>query len=123
NLYYGWYFVHVTDALGCETDDTIYINPGPCCESVYIPNAFTPNSDGENDQWKLVTSTGLNIEQFAVFNRWGEKVWFTRDQRSSWDGKQNGADVQVGTYFYLLRYRCLTDGKMYVKKGDITVLR
>jgi len=123
NLYYGWYFVNITDATGCETSDTVYINPGSCCENIYIPNAFTPNGDGNNDEWKLVTSTGLSIDQFAVFNRWGEKIWYSTDQRTSWDGRRNGTLVETGTYFYLLRYKCLTDGKNYIKKGDVMVLK
>ncbi len=123
NLYYGWYFVDVTDATGCETKDTVYISPGSCCENVYIPNAFTPNNDGQNDEWRMVTSTGLIVDQFAVYNRWGEQIWHTSNQRGVWDGKRNGGDVESGTYFYLLRYECLSDGKKYVKKGDVTVLR
>lgn len=122
-MYYGWYFVDVTDATGCETKDTVYISPGSCCENVYIPNAFTPNNDGQNDEWRMVTSTGLIVDQFAVYNRWGEQIWHTSNQRGVWDGKRNGGDVESGTYFYLLRYECLSDGKKYVKKGDVTVLR
>jgi gliding motility-associated-like protein len=90
---------------------------------VYIPNAFTPNGDGQNDEWRLVTSAGLEIDQFAVYNRWGEQVWHTENQRVAWDGKRNGGDVETGTYFYLLRYKCMADGKKYVKKGDVMVLR
>ena len=123
NVYYGWYFVNVTDATGCDTKDTVYISPGSCCENVYIPNAFTPNGDGQNDEWRLVTSAGLEIDQFAAYNRWGEQVWHTENQRVAWDGKRNGGDVETGTYFYLLRYKCMADGKKYVKKGDVMVLR
>jgi gliding motility-associated-like protein len=122
NLYYGWYFVDIIDATGCAMKDTVYIVPGPCCENVYIPNAFTPNGDGHNDEWKLVSSTGLSIDQFAVYNRWGDMIWHTRDQHDSWNGKRNGIDIEVGTYFYILRYQCLSDGKHYQRKGDVTIL-
>jgi gliding motility-associated-like protein len=123
HLKYGWYFVQVTDATGCSLKDTVFVKPGPCCENIFIPNAFTPNGDFENDTWRLVTTAGLEIEQFAVYNRWGERVWHTWQQQDEWDGKRNGADVSTGTYFYLLKYKCLSDGKMYLKKGDVTVLR
>lgn len=122
-LRYGWYFVHVTDATGCGLDDTVYIKPGSCCEEVFLPNAFSPNGDQKNDTWRMVTTTGMTIEQFAVFDRWGEKIWHTRDQEAAWDGRFKGAEVASGTYFYLLRYRCLNDNKMYLKKGDVQVIR
>jgi gliding motility-associated-like protein len=122
NLYYGWYVVQVTDASGCSLRKEVYIEPGDCCEKVYAPNAFTPNGDGQNDVWKLITSSGLTIQQFAVYNRWGEKVWSGSDQRNAWNGTFNGQPVPVGAYFYVLRYTCLSDGKSYLRKGDITVL-
>lgn len=123
NLYYGWYNVSVTDATGCELKDTIYINPGPCCETMFIPNAFTPNGDGNNDEWKITTSTGMDIDQFLIYNRWGQKIWSSIDQRRGWNGKHLNGDAEPGTYFYLLRYKCLTDGKTYTKKGDFILMK
>jgi gliding motility-associated-like protein len=123
NLYYGWYTVSVTDATGCELKDTIYINSGPCCETMFIPNAFSPNGDGNNDEWKITTSTGMDIDQFVIYNRYGQKIWSTIDQRHGWNGKHLNGDAEPGTYFYLLRYKCLTDGKSYTKKGDIILLK
>ncbi|MBL7765409.1 MAG: gliding motility-associated C-terminal domain-containing protein [Chitinophagaceae bacterium] len=123
NLYYGDYVISVTDASGCEVKDTVTILPGNCCEQIYIPNAFTPNGDGVNDEWKITTSTGMNIKQFAVFNRWGEMVWKGHDQRHFWDGTHKGEAATLGTYFYLLRYQCLSDGQTYTLKGDIHLLR
>lgn len=122
NLYYGWYFVTTTDATGCETKDTVYIKPGNCCENIFAPNGFTPNGDGNNDIWRIVSSTGIQVEQFKIYNRWGQKIWDEEDQRATWDGGQNGRLVDNGTYFYLLRYTCLSDGKKYLKKGDINVI-
>lgn len=122
-LRYGWYFVDVTDATGCALKDTVYINPGTCCENIYLPNAFTPNGDGQNDEWKAITTAAMDIDLFAVYNRWGEQVWHTKNQRESWDGTRNGKLLETGAYFYILRYTCLTDGKKYSKKGDITILR
>lgn len=122
-LTYGWYFVEVTDATGCAIKDTVYIHPGTCCENIYLPNAFTPNGDGQNDEWKAITTAALDIDLFAVYNRWGEQVWHTKNQRESWDGTRNGKTLETGTYFYTLRYTCLTDGKKYSKKGDLIMLR
>ena len=123
NLYYGWYFVQVTDATGCELKDTVFIEPGPCCENVYLPNAFTPNGDGKNDNWKAVSSTGMLIDHFAIYDRWGKEVWHTRDQREFWDGTIGNRPAETGVYFYLLRYQCIDDGKNYIRKGDLTLMR
>ncbi|MBK7763371.1 MAG: gliding motility-associated C-terminal domain-containing protein [Bacteroidetes bacterium] len=123
NLFYGWYFVTVTDITGCETHDTVYIKPGSCCEEVYLPNAFSPNNDGQNDTWRIVSSTGMLIDKFAVYDRWGNVVWYTKNPRDVWDGTYNGKEATIGTYFYILQYECLSDGKNYLRKGDVTVLR
>lgn len=122
-LYYGYYILSVTDARGCEVKDTVYINPGNCCENIYAPNAFSPNGDGKNDEWKLVTSTGMTIEHFGVYNRFGQRIWTTFDQRRAWDGTQNGQLAEPGTYFFVLQYTCLSDGKKYIKKGDVILLQ
>ncbi len=122
-LTYGYYFVQAIDATGCEVKDTVYIAPGNCCESVFLPSAFSPNKDSKNDEWKIITSTGMEIEQFAVFDRWGQKVWFSRDPREGWNGMIHKGEAELGTYFYILRYKCLSDQKFYQKTGDFLLVR
>jgi gliding motility-associated-like protein len=123
DLYYGFYQITVTDATGCDTKTQVYINPGNCCENIFAANIFTPNGDSKNDDWGLVTSAGLEIKQFMVVNRWGQKVWETDNQRTRWDGRQKSRIVDPGTYFYLLKYKCLTDNKTYFKKGEVNVVQ
>jgi gliding motility-associated-like protein len=115
--------VQVTDARGCQKNERFYINPGNCCEDVFAPNAFTPNSDGVNERWGIKTTAGMDIERFAIFNRWGQKVWQAYDQREEWDGKFAERDAESGTYYFMLYYTCLTDGKKYMRKGDILLIR
>jgi gliding motility-associated-like protein len=121
-LFFGYYFVDVIDARGCEAKDTVYINPGTCCEEVFIPNAFTPNNDGMNDVFKVTTSAGIELINFAVYDRWGNKVWRTHDFRRHWDGKVNGQVADGNTFFYIFHYKCLTDGQTYMRKGDVMVM-
>jgi gliding motility-associated-like protein len=123
NLEFGYYFVEVTDGSGCKAKDTVYIEPGPCCNEVFIPNAFTPNGDGNNDVFRVTTSAGIELIQFDVYDRWGKRVWSTNDFRSGWDGTYMGMDESLNTFYYVFRYKCLTDGENYIKKGDITVIR
>jgi gliding motility-associated-like protein len=122
-LTFGYYFVEIVDANGCEIKDTVYINPGPCCEEVFIPNAFSPNGDGVNDLFRVTTSAGIELIQFAVYNRWGNRVWSTNDFRSGWDGTYQGKDEDMNTYFYIFKYTCLTDQQQYTKKGDLLLMR
>ena len=123
NLYFGYYFVEVTDGSGCVAKDTVYIEPGPCCEEVFVPNAFSPNGDGNNDIFRVTSSAGIELIQFDVYDRWGNRVWSTNDFRSGWDGTYKGKTESMDTYFYVFRYRCLTDGENYIKKGDIMLMR
>lgn len=123
DLRYGWYKVEVTDANGCIKKDSIYIEPGPCCEEVFIPNAFSPNGDGKNDVWRVVTATGIDLKQLEIYDRWGNRVWVARTFTDSWDGNYKGSKEDTNTFYYLFRYKCLHDGMDYMKKGDIILLR
>ncbi|MBL7754336.1 MAG: gliding motility-associated C-terminal domain-containing protein, partial [Chitinophagaceae bacterium] len=122
-LYFGTYYVDVTDANGCQERDTVYIEEGPCCDIAFIPNAFSPNGDGSNDEFKVMTTAGVILIQLEVRDRWGKKVWSTNDYRRGWDGTFEGRDSGVDTYYYILRYTCTRDGKTYTKKGDVTLIR
>ncbi|MCC7030457.1 MAG: gliding motility-associated C-terminal domain-containing protein [Chitinophagaceae bacterium] len=123
NLFFGYYYLEVTDAKGCKAKDSVYIESGPCCEEVFIPNAFSPNGDGNNDVFRITSSAGIELIQFDIYDRWGKRVWSTNDFRGSWDGMDKGQDCDVNTYYYVFRYRCLTDGENYIKKGDVNLIR
>ena len=122
-LPYGQYKVLVTDANGCTISDSTQIEPGTCCEEIFIPNAFSPNEDNKNDVWRITTTIAMKVHQFEVFDRWGNLVWSTSDPNQSWDGKLNGKNMDVGTYFYILRYTCLHNNNSYIRKGDIILIR
>lgn len=123
NLYQGLHQVDVVDAQGCLVRDSVFIEPGPCCTEVFLPNAFSPNDDGNNDEFRILSTAGIELTQFEVYNRWGIRVWQTNNTRSSWDGQYGGEKAEAGTYHYVMRYKCLTDGQNYTKKGDITIVR
>jgi gliding motility-associated-like protein len=123
NLYFGWYNVLIADANGCEYRDSVYIEEGPCCDVSFIPNAFSPNGDNNNDEFKVFSTAGIILIQLEVYDRWGQKVWNTSDWKRGWDGKIDGKDAEVSTYQYIFRYTCTRDGKTYIRKGDITLIR
>ncbi len=95
--------------------------------SVYVPNSFSPNADGLNDQFVPVFSPyGLDAETYEleVFDRWGHAVFYSADVRKGWDGtfRNNGAEVmKQDTYVYMLRFRDL-DGRIHSKTGVVTLV-
>jgi gliding motility-associated-like protein len=66
---------------------------------IYIPSAFSPNNDGLNDEF-IITTAGVQSLSFQLFNRWGEQVFNSTETNPTWDGTQNGIEVQQGVYVY-----------------------
>jgi len=109
---------------GCilERDVTVTVL-FPRCEEpfVFFPTGFSPNGDGENDVLRL-ESRFVDEVYWAVYNRWGQKVFETYDPVGEWDGTFKGEPQPVETYGYYLRVRCL-GGTITEKKGNVTLLR
>lgn len=115
------------DENGCTNFDTVYIKVKEViCKDPYIfvPNAFTPNSDGNNDYFKPYYPLNLVTEvYFAVFDRWGGVIFETSDiDDRGWDGTYKGEKIPSDVYVYMLRARCL-NGEEYNHKGNVTLLR
>ena len=98
----GVYAVQVTDSVGCMNSDEVEVLE--CPVFVYLPNAFTPNNDRQNDVWKAEGEFLLRFE-LKVFNRWGELLWETNDISQGWDGTVDGQLSPIGTYVYSLFYQ------------------
>lgn len=111
----------VTDDLGCQASDSIYINARPCCD-VFLPSAFTPNGDGRNDVFRTMNAAHSEVETFIVVNRFGETVFRTINIHKGWDGTFAGVPLDAGTYYYYIKYKCL-DNRVYEKKGDVILVR
>ncbi len=91
-------------------------------EVLIIPNIFSPNGDGINDQFFL-TSTGINSLNCDIYNRWGELIYTLKAPNQSWDGvMNNGNHATEGTYFYILQASGY-DGKEYKRNGPLTLVR
>lgn len=94
----------VTNAFGCA--DTAISTPVQVisANNFWIPNSFTPgNRDGVNDVWEM---QGIpEPYQFSVFDRWGNRVYYSADYQNNWDGTHNGQPLPLGAYTYLIEYR------------------
>lgn len=90
--------------------------------AIKIPNVFTPNSDGYNDEF-IVSVDSASELQLSIYNSVGRLVHQERSQQIAWDGKElDGSDAPTGTYFYQLKI-VMPDGSFELKKGSITLNR
>lgn len=86
-----------------------------------VPNAFSPNGDGVNDEWKVAYRSLLNF-QCTIFDRQGHQVCHLTSPEQGWDGKVGGKIVDSGVFFYVIEATG-TDGKKYRKSGDINIVK
>jgi len=100
NLAGGEYSVTVTDEQGCSIQRTIFLNePG----LIKLPNGFTPNGDGFNDNYVISGIQGYPGNQVNIFNRWGSLVYSAKDYQNNWNGEgNNGNLLPDGTYFIVV---------------------
>jgi gliding motility-associated-like protein len=120
----GFYYLLVQNPLGCTTLDSIEVLlRQPVCglPVVFIPNAFSPDGDGYNDEL-LVNGNNITDMTLSIYNRWGERVFVTNNQNAGWDGRYKGAELPPDVYGYYLECVC-DDGSTLRTKGNITLLR
>ncbi|XZF13077.1 gliding motility-associated C-terminal domain-containing protein [Chitinophagaceae bacterium MMS25-I14] len=119
--YSGYVSLKIIDKNGCEGEDSTYVTAEPCC-TVALPDAFTPNGDGKNDYYHIITKGNHKISTFRIVNRWGQVVFETADETAEWDGSVNGVQQEMGVYYYYLKYRCV-NGELLEKRGEFTLIR
>ena len=111
------YTLTVTSDQGCVASDQVVIK---VLKLPVVPNAFTPNGDGINDVWNIKNLANYPKPTIQVFNRYGDRIFssFSADE-ITWDGKFNGTDTPVGTYYYIIRPG---SGRGAIS-GSVTILR
>jgi gliding motility-associated-like protein len=109
------------NSKACWSSDTLNVIVVADCGEMYVPNAFSPNHDGAND---VLFVRGICLESmtFMIFNRWGEKIFETNDQKVGWDGTYKGEDMNTGVFVFRLEGKTY-DGKGFSIKGNITLIR
>ena len=104
----------------CEyVSDTYVVTIGE--SMMKVPNAFSPNGDGVNDEWKVAYRSLLTF-QCSIFDRQGHLVCHLSSPDQGWDGKVHGKAVDSGVFFYVIEATG-TDGKKYNKSGDINIVK
>lgn len=116
----GVYTLTVTEIneYGCRGFAQLtQIQLDPC--SIYIPNAFTPNIDAFNSEFKVYSYEPIGDFTLLIFNRWGECLFSTHNQANGWDGTYKGQPCQDGVYVY--KVTGTVNGKVYQNIGRVTL--
>ncbi len=108
--------------MGCM-DTSYYVIEAGCGKGdFYMPNTFTPNGDGLNEDYRVLGGTCVTQFKGSVFDRWGTEIFKWKDISDTWDGMYRGQEVEIGVYNYLITYT-LYNGKVFTKTGHIAIIR
>ncbi len=122
------YTLTAADSSGCEASDriTVFVEKN---RRVFIPNAFSPNGDGENDIFYIFANEQevVQVNTFQIFDRWGEQVFEAsnfqpNDPQISWNGTFKGQDLSPAVFVYYVEI-LFVDGQVTLYKGDVTLVR
>jgi gliding motility-associated-like protein len=117
------YQIEVTNSAGCVAIDKIIVTVTPDYD-VFVPNAFTPNGDGNNDFFQIYGNlAGIAYMEIQVFNRWGEKVFQSNDYNFKWDGTYKGVMQDPAVFVWVLKITWLDGHLDKLRKGSVTLLR
>ena len=98
------YILTGTNNFGCNNSDTITIKVTNSGQSDFeLPNAFTPNGNSVNQCFGIQKWSNATVQEFAIYNRWGQRVFNTKDPTKCWDGTVNGQQQVAGAYVYVIK--------------------
>lgn len=119
----GLYTVQITNACGTVTQQVDIRECMRC--NVYVPNAFSPNSDGENDEFRPYSDCPLENYTLRIFNRWGEEVFSSTNPMEGWNGSLGNKIAPSAAYIWTLEYTVVEDFKPrnVQEAGDVIILR
>lgn len=117
------YVLTVSDSLGCTQTDTVTVFVEVLCGQVFVPNAFSPNEDGQNDVlYCRVDPVCVTAFEFVVFNRWGEVVFRTEDPTLGWDGIHRGVKCETAVFTWMAK-GTFVDGSPLEASGNVSLIR
>ncbi|MEI2738079.1 MAG: gliding motility-associated C-terminal domain-containing protein [Chitinophagaceae bacterium] len=117
------YVVTGTDLSGCTNYDSVTVNVTNLNKGGYLmPTAFTPNNDGLNDCYGIkFWGTILEVE-FSIYNRWGERIFFTKNPTGCWDGRYKGLPQDPNVFVYMIKAKTTCEGSIF-RKGTFALIR
>ena len=117
---FHYYISQVIDECESPKKD-VYVQVKQCCDGkIFIPTAFTPNGDGQNDLFRPIPDYGYFLKDMSVYNRWGQIIYSSNF--GGWDGNFGATPVPGGAYFYRMIFGCILGGTEE-RTGDVTLIR
>ena len=118
----GLYRIIAQNGCGRDTAEmNIVFDPCPC--ALLLPNAFTPNGDGVNDNFRPLHACDMESYSMTIFNSYGEKIFFSTNPLKGWDGKLKNSLLKQGNYVWSVSYIKPSTKKTIQKQGNILLLR
>jgi gliding motility-associated-like protein len=115
------YYAVAQSPDGCIDTAQVSVTVIPGNEDVFVPNVFTPNGDGKNDDLRVYGNLIQSID-LTIFNQWGELIFNTKDKNKGWDGRHKGVMQPITVYVYVLK-AVMQNGSVITKKGSVTLVR
>ena len=115
------YYLTVTNASGCTSMDSVIVTVVIKCSDLFVPTAFSPNGDGENDIF-YIDGTCIKTFLLQIYDRWGEKVFETDNINKGWDGFFHGKQMDPGVFFLSVDV-ALTDETVFTGKKNLSLIR
>jgi gliding motility-associated-like protein len=116
------YRVRATTIEGCFGEDDIVVRVFKTGPDIFVPSAFSPNSDGLNDILKPLPVGISTLTYFRIYNRWGQLLYSTSEIGKGWNGTANGTKQPSGAYVYMAEGVDYT-GKVVFRKGTSVLIR
>lgn len=105
----------------CSLEKEVFVDFGNCDAKLLIPDVFTPNGDGVNEDFRIMIIGGIPAK-LTIYNRWGEVMFVDQSSNPVWNGKIGGSQSENGAYTYIFEYRN-ESGQEFLKRGTILLIR
>lgn len=119
------YTVTARDANNCIATDTVRITVKvpDNFNDIYVPSGFTPNNDGRNDVIRPLLPKTYELIEFSVYNRWGQRIFSTKQRGEGWNGRVADMPQDSGVYIWVVKARDNSTQLIHERKGSFALLR
>jgi gliding motility-associated-like protein len=118
----GLYWLQAIDNNLCTGRDSVLVASKDCNTYFHMPTAFTPNKDGLNDIFKPFIQGQIEKYELMVYNRYGQKIFYSNNMNAGWDGNFKGAEQGSGAYIWICAFKAKGESAIS-KKGTVFLIK